>query len=87
MPSEKKIQRGNIIDLIRRFAKEYRRELGKVPGEIVIVGGASIMMNYKFRGSTWQRQQATCAWATLTFSCFCKILNFYFKILFTGTKS
>ena len=24
--------------------------------------------NYKFRGSTWQRQQATCAWATLTFS-------------------
>lgn len=52
MPSEKKIQRGNIIDLIRRFAKEYRRELGKVPGEIIIVGGASIMMNYKFRDAT-----------------------------------
>ena len=42
--------------------------------------------NYKFRGSTWQRQQATCAWATLTFSCFRKILNYYFKIMFTGTK-
>ena len=47
MPSEKKIQRDNIIDLIKRFAKEYRRELGKVPGEIVIVGGASINKKVK----------------------------------------
>ena len=51
MPSEKKIQRGNIIDLIRRFAKEYRRELGKVPGEIVIVGGAGIMIEERMTGT------------------------------------
>ena len=28
------------------------KELGKVPGEIIIVGGGSIMLNYKFRDAT-----------------------------------
>lgn len=49
---DKKITRDNAKDIIKQFAKEYRKELGKVPGEIVIVGGGSIMLNYKFRDST-----------------------------------
>ena len=52
MPSDKKITRDNAKDIIKQFAKEYRKELGKVPGEIIIVGGGSIMLNYKFRDAT-----------------------------------
>ncbi|MCQ2527643.1 MAG: DUF6036 family nucleotidyltransferase [Saccharofermentans sp.] len=52
MQSEKKITKNNVIDILKRFAKEYRKELGKVPGEIVIVGGGSIMLNYSFRDAT-----------------------------------
>lgn len=51
-PSDKKITRENARDIIKQFAKEYRKELGKVPGEIIIVGGGSIMLNYKFRDAT-----------------------------------
>jgi hypothetical protein len=40
------------MDLIRRFAREYRKTLGKAPGEIIIVGGGSIMLNYRFRDAT-----------------------------------
>ena len=39
MPYDKKITRENAPDIIKQFAKEYRKELGKVPGEIIIVGG------------------------------------------------
>lgn len=46
------ITRANAMDIIRRFAKEYRKTLGKAPAEIIIVGGGSIMLNYKFRDST-----------------------------------
>lgn len=52
MPYDKKITRENAQDIIKQFAKEYRKELGKVPGEIIIVGGGSIMLNYKFRDAT-----------------------------------
>ena len=52
MQSEKKITRENALDIIKQFAKAYRKELGKVPGEIIIVGGGSIMLNYKFREAT-----------------------------------
>lgn len=52
MQSEKKITRENAMDIIKRFAREYRKELGKVRGEIIIVGGGSIMLNYKFRDAT-----------------------------------
>ena len=50
--SKDRITRANAMDIIRRFAKEYRKTLGKVPAEIIIVGGASIMLNYKFRDAT-----------------------------------
>ena len=39
MQSKGKITRTNAMDIIRRFAKEYRKALGKAPGEIIIVGG------------------------------------------------
>lgn len=49
---ERKITRENAFDIIKQFAKKYRKELGKTPGEIIIVGGGSIMLNYKFRDAT-----------------------------------
>ena len=52
MQSKEKITRANAMDIIRRFAKEYRKTLGKAPGEIIIVGGGSTMLNYKFRDAT-----------------------------------
>lgn len=52
MLSERKITRENAFGIIKQFAKEYRKELGRVPGEIIIVGGGSIMLNYTFRDAT-----------------------------------
>lgn len=52
MQSKEKITRANAMDIIRRFAKEYRKALGKAPAEIIIVGGGSIMLNYRFRDAT-----------------------------------
>lgn len=52
MQSDGKITRENALDIIKKFAKEYRKELGKVPGEIIFVGGGSIMLNYNFRDAT-----------------------------------
>ena len=52
MQSKNKITRVNAMEIIRRFAKEYRKALGKAPAEIIIVGGGSIMLNYKFRDAT-----------------------------------
>ena len=52
MTQYEKITRANAMDIIRRFAKEYRKALGKARAEIIIVGGGSIMLNYKFRDST-----------------------------------
>lgn len=49
MQFEGRITRENANEIIKEFAKEYRKELGKAPGEIIIVGGGSIMLNYKFR--------------------------------------
>ncbi len=52
MQSKEKITRANAMDIIRRFAEEYRKALGKAQAEIIIVGGGSIMLNYKFRDTT-----------------------------------
>ena len=52
MTQYEKITRTNAMDIIRRFAKAYRKTLGKASAEIIIVGGGSIMLNYKFRDST-----------------------------------
>lgn len=50
--SDKAITRDNAFDIIKLFAKEYRKVFGKTPAEIIIVGGGSIMLNYKFRDAT-----------------------------------
>ena len=52
MQSNGKITRDNAYDILKQFANKYRKELGKIPGEIIIVGGGSIMLNYKFRDAT-----------------------------------
>ncbi len=39
MQSKEKITRANAMNIIRRFAKEYSKTLGKAPAEIIIVGG------------------------------------------------
>ena len=50
--SKDKITRANAMNIIRRFSKEYRKAFGKAPAEIIIVGGGSIMLNYRFRDAT-----------------------------------
>lgn len=49
MRSKGKITRENAFDLIKKFAKEYRKELGKAQGEIIFVGGGSIMLKDKMK--------------------------------------
>lgn len=44
----------NIDDYLKALAKEYRRLSGKkMPAEIIIVGGASTLINYGFRETTY----------------------------------
>ncbi len=52
MQSEGKITRENAFEIIKKFAAKYRKMLGRTPAEIIIVGGGSIMLNYKFRDAT-----------------------------------
>ena len=52
MRSDEMITRTNVMEILKRFAREYRKTLGKAPGEIIIAGGGSIMLNYSFRDAT-----------------------------------
>ena len=42
MQSKEVITRANVMDIIKRFARQYRKHLGKAPGEIIIVRCGSI---------------------------------------------
>ena len=43
----------NIDLYLRELAKEYRKQIGKaMPAELVLIGGASILINYGFRNMT-----------------------------------
>lgn len=43
----------NIDIYLKEVAKEYRRLIGKnMPAELILIGGASILINYGFRGMT-----------------------------------
>lgn len=43
----------NIDIYLKEVAKEYRRLIGKnMPVELILIGGASILINYGFRGMT-----------------------------------
>ena len=55
MSSEKNpsINKKNLDLYLNEVAKKYKKEVGrKIPAEIILVGGASILVNYGFRDST-----------------------------------
>ena len=53
MLSEVPFTKDNIDSCLKELAKEYRRLNGrKIPAEIILVGGASVLINYGFRDVT-----------------------------------
>ncbi|MBR4332478.1 MAG: hypothetical protein IKP72_07380 [Clostridia bacterium] len=55
MPSENQIEftKDNLDTYLKEVAREYRRLAGKgMPAELILIGGASILINYGFRGMT-----------------------------------
>lgn len=55
MSFEKQIEftKENIDTYLKEVAKEYRRQVGKgMPAELILIGGASILINYGFRNMT-----------------------------------
>lgn len=55
MSSEKKFEftKDNIDLYLKEVSKEYRKLVGKrMPAEVVIIGGASALINYGFRAAT-----------------------------------
>ncbi len=46
------IDKENAYLLLKEFAKEYKKQHGKQPLEITIVGGGSVLLNYGFRNNT-----------------------------------
>ena len=55
MSSEKQIEftKENLDTYLKEVAKEYRKQIGKnMPAEMILIGGASILVNYGFRDMT-----------------------------------
>ena len=55
MSFEKRIEftKENIDTYLKEVAKEYRKQIGKnMPAEMILIGGASILVNYGFRDMT-----------------------------------
>ena len=55
MSSEKQIEftKENLDTYLKEVAKEYRKQVGKnMPAEIILIGGASVLVNYGFRNMT-----------------------------------
>ena len=55
MSSEKQFEftKENIDRYLKEVAKEYRKQAGKkMPAELVLIGGASVLINYGFRNMT-----------------------------------
>lgn len=55
MPSEQKIEftKDNIDIYLKELAKEYRKQVGKgTTAELILIGGASVLINYGFRNMT-----------------------------------
>ena len=51
MPSENRIEftKENLDTYLKEVAREYRRLAGKgMPAELILIGGASILINYGF---------------------------------------
>lgn len=54
MSYEKSFTKENLDYYLKELAKEFRKQNGrKTPAEIVLVGGASILINYGFREMTY----------------------------------
>ena len=54
MSAETPITKENLDTYFKELAKQFRKLNGKtMPAEITLIGGASILINYGFRGSTY----------------------------------
>lgn len=54
MSYDKPFTKGNLDSYLRELAKEFRKENGnKVSAEIILIGGASVLVNYGFRDVTY----------------------------------
>lgn len=54
MSAEMTFTKANIDDYLKEVAKQFRKLNGKgMPAEITLIGGASILVNYGFRDSTY----------------------------------
>lgn len=54
MSADKPITKENLDSYLKELAKEFRKKNGKkMPAEIVLIGGASILINYGFREMTY----------------------------------
>ena len=54
MLSDRPFTKQNLDMYLRELAKEFRKRYGKsVPAEIILVGGAAVLVNYGFREKTY----------------------------------
>ena len=52
--SDQPFTKGNLDQYLKELAKEFRKRNGKsVPAEIILIGGASVLINYGFREMTY----------------------------------
>lgn len=51
---KRKLIRDDILNYLKDLAKEIKKEFGKNEKfELIVVGGASILLNYSFRDGTY----------------------------------
>lgn len=49
-----RITKDNVNDYLRELGKEYRKLTGgHMPAELILIGGASVLINYGFRELTY----------------------------------
>lgn len=54
MSADKPFTKENLDSYLKELAKEFRKRNGnKIPAEIILIGGASILINYVFREMTY----------------------------------
>lgn len=54
MSADKQFTKANLDTCLKELAKEFRKHNGsKMPAEIILIGGASVLINYGFREMTY----------------------------------
>lgn len=54
MSTDKPFTKDNLDSYLKELAKEFRKKNGtKMPAEIILIGGASVLINYGFREMTY----------------------------------